>query len=42
MISAIEKLEADVVEYESRGQSKLSDETLRAILSASVDAGCAA
>lgn len=36
MRSAIDKLEADIVEYESRGQPKPSDETLRAILLAMV------
>ena len=36
MRSAIDKLEADIDEYESSGQSKPSDETLRAILLAMV------
>ena len=36
MRCAIDKLEADIVEYESRGQSKPSDEALRAILLAMV------
>ena len=36
MRSAIDKLEADTVEYESRGRSKPPDETHRAILLAMV------
>ena len=36
MRSSLDRFESDIVEYESRGQTKPSDETLRAVLLAMV------
>ena len=36
MRSSLDRFESDIVEYESRGQAKPSDETLRAVLLAMV------